>query len=56
MTLLLAKTTGVQKSRNRLSESDFSISSAPIPLISPQVNPITGLYSDGLLLKLFKLK
>lgn len=56
MTLLLAKTTGVQKSRNRLSERVFMISSVPIPLRSPQVNPITGLFSDELVLKLIDLK
>ena len=55
MTLLLAKTTGVQKSRIRLSERDFNDNSVPIPLISPQVNPITGLFSDNYIIQIYKM-
>ena len=46
MTLLLANTTGVQKSSIRLSERDLMMSSMPIPLISPQENPIMGFLSE----------
>lgn len=55
MTLLLAKTTGVQKSRIRLSDKDLIMISMPIPLISPQEIPITGFLSVIILLKSFQL-
>ena len=55
MTLLLPKITGVKKSSMRLSDRDFMISSGPIPFVSPQENPITGLFSIVVLLNLFHL-
>jgi len=48
---------GVQISSMRLSPRVFIKSSAPIPLISPQVKPITGLLSiDELITDLLKGK
>jgi len=45
ITLLLAKITGVQISSSRLSKSVLMINSGPIPFRSPQLNPITDLFS-----------
>ena len=55
MTLLLAKIIGVQKSSMRISASDLSIISIPMPFTSPQEIPITGLFSVDVLFKIILL-
>ena len=47
MDLLLAKMTGMMKSKIRLSDSDLMINSMPIPFKSPQVKPIIGFLMSG---------
>ena len=54
MSLLLAKITGVQMSCKRESPTALIIISVPIPFMSPQLNPIIGLFSIIVLFNLFQ--